>query len=57
MQGADPFAYFEWVFEKLMHNPPAEELESLLPAHWLRAQAAETNAIDIETEVLRAELM
>jgi len=52
MHGADPFAYFEWVFEKLMHNPPAEELESLLPAHWLRAQAAETNVIDIETEAI-----
>ena len=52
VHGADPFAYFEWVFEKLMHNPPAEELESLLPAHWLRAQAAETNVIDIETEAI-----
>jgi hypothetical protein len=52
MHGADPFAYFEWVFEKLMHNPPAEELESLLPAHWLRARAAETNAIDVETEAI-----
>lgn len=20
--GADPFGYFEWVFEELMHNPP-----------------------------------
>ena len=52
VHGADPFAYFEWVFEKLMHNPPAEELESLLPAHWLRARAEETNAIDIETEAI-----
>lgn len=24
--GADPFAYFEWVFEKLMHHPPADHL-------------------------------
>jgi hypothetical protein len=52
MHGAAPFAYFEWVFEKLMHNPPAEELESLLPAHWLQARASETNAIDMETEAI-----
>ena len=52
VHGADPFAYFEWVFEKLMHNPPAEELESLLPAHWLRARAEESNAIAIETEAI-----
>ena len=30
---ADPFAYFEWVFEKLMHNPDPEELEALLPVN------------------------
>jgi hypothetical protein len=52
MHGADPFAYFEWVFEKLMHNPPAEELESLLPANWLRARATKTTAIDIEPEAI-----
>ena len=52
VHGAEPFAYFEWVFEILMHNPPAEELESLLPAHWLRARTAKTNAIDIETEAI-----
>jgi hypothetical protein len=23
--GADPFAYIEWVFEKLMHNPPSRQ--------------------------------
>jgi transposase len=45
--GADPFAYFDWVFEKLMHNPPAEELESLLPANWLKARAAESTPIDV----------
>ena len=43
--GKDPFAYFEWVFEKLMHHPPAEELESLLPVHWLKARAAESTPI------------
>ncbi len=52
MHGADPFAYFEWVFEKLMHNPPAEELESLLPVHWLRARAEESYPIDVETEAI-----
>ena len=52
MHGADPFAYFEWVFLKLMHNPPAEELKSLLPAHWLRARAEESNASAIETEAI-----
>jgi hypothetical protein len=50
--GADPFAYFEWVFEKLMHNPPAEELESLLPVHWLKARAAESAPIDVEAEAV-----
>jgi transposase len=37
--GKDPFAYFEWVFEKLMHNPSEEDLPALLPAHWIKAQA------------------
>jgi len=40
------------VFEKLMHNTPAEELEGLLPVHWLRARAEESNAIDVETEAI-----
>ena len=35
--GADPFAYFEWVFEKLMHDPPAEEHEALLPVNCKRS--------------------
>ena len=26
--------------------------EGLLPVHWLRARAAETNATDIETETI-----
>ena len=30
--GKDLFAYFEWVFGKLMHNPAEEELPGLLPA-------------------------
>jgi transposase len=36
--GADPFAYFEWVFEKLMHNPPKEQLGALLPAEWIKTR-------------------
>lgn len=47
--GADPFAYFEWVFEKLMHKPPAEDLQMLLPIHWINARAAEAKSIEVET--------
>lgn len=36
--GLDPFAYFEWVFEKLMHAPSEEELENLLPESWIKLQ-------------------
>jgi len=40
--GLDPFAYFEWVFERLMHlpqvEPSKEELEPLLPAYWVATQ-------------------
>lgn len=34
--GADPYAYFEWVFEKLMHqpSPSPEQLDQLLPSAW-----------------------
>ncbi|MDA8976367.1 transposase [bacterium] len=39
-QGLDPFAYFEWVFERLMHNPPDEELDELLPDAWVKLQKA-----------------
>jgi len=37
-RGADPYAYFEWVFEKLMHQPTpsAEPLVELLPTTWLQ---------------------
>jgi transposase len=38
--GADPFAYFEWVFEKLMHNPPAADHEALLPVNWIITRPA-----------------
>jgi hypothetical protein len=36
--GADPYAYFEWVFEKLMHepSPSAEQVDHLLPTAWLQ---------------------
>ena len=36
--GLDPFAYFEWVFEKLMHAPSEDEHEALLPEAWVAAQ-------------------
>jgi hypothetical protein len=36
----------------MMHNPPAEELESLLPVHWLKARAAESAPIDVEAEAV-----
>lgn len=37
-RGADPYAYFEWVFEKLMHqpSPSSEQLDQLLPTAWLQ---------------------
>lgn len=44
--GADPFAYFEWVFEKLMHNPPAEEHEALLPVNWIKTRPAAIRLIE-----------
>ena len=44
--GADPFGYFEWVFEKLMHNPPEEQLEDLLPANWLKTRPAARQTIE-----------
>lgn len=36
--GLDPFAYFEWVFEKLMAEPPEVQYEALLPEAWVVAQ-------------------
>jgi len=36
--GLDPFAYFKWVFEKLMHNPSEAEFEALLPVNWIKSQ-------------------
>lgn len=47
--GADPFAYFEWVFEKLMHNPAPEEHESLLPVNWLKTR--ESAQYQVQSEV------
>ena len=44
--GADPFAYFEWVFDKLMHNPAPEELEALLPATWIQTRPAASRLIE-----------
>ncbi len=44
--GADPFAYFEWVFEKLMHHPAPEEPEALLPANWIKTRPAACQTIE-----------
>jgi hypothetical protein len=44
--GADPFAYFEWVFEKLMHSPALEELEAMLPPNWIKARPAASQTIE-----------
>jgi hypothetical protein len=38
--GKDPFAYFEWVFGKLTHDPAPEELTDLLPVAWMEARGA-----------------
>jgi hypothetical protein len=40
--GVDRFAWFEWVFEKLIHNPSRDQLEDLLPATWLKTAACQT---------------
>ncbi len=44
--GADPFAYLEWVFGMLMHNPAPEELENLLPVSWLKTRPAACQTIE-----------
>lgn len=36
----DPYAYLEWVFEQLMHDPPEDQYEELLPHAWVSAQRA-----------------
>jgi len=36
--GLDPFAYLQWVFEKLMDDPPEDHYEALLPDAWVAAQ-------------------
>ena len=38
------FTDFEWVFEKLMHNPPAADHEALLPAHWIKTRSPLTDS-------------
>lgn len=35
----DPFAWFEWVFGKLMHHTAPEELPGLLPGAVIKAQS------------------
>ena len=46
VHGKDPFAYFEWVFDKLMHNPAPEDLPGLLPVAWLKLQREVTHTDD-----------
>ena len=48
--GLDPYAYFEWVFEKLMHDPAEDELEELLPVNWVTAQRVASKLIKVETQ-------
>jgi len=50
--GADPFAYFEWVFEKLMHHTPNEELENLLLSHRINARATTSKPIEVEATIV-----
>lgn len=42
------FTYFEWVFEKLMHNPGPKELEALLPVHWIKTQESASQTIEVQ---------
>ncbi len=49
--GADPFAWFEWVFGQLMRNPAPEELEALLPSNWLKARTVAAADQIIEVSV------
>jgi len=43
--GRDPFAYFEWVFGKLMHDPGPDEYETLLPANWIKTHPSATRSL------------
>jgi transposase len=50
----DPHAYFEWVFEKLMHNLAEDELEELLPVNWVAAQRTASKIIEVEARSVPA---
>jgi transposase len=43
---ADPFAYFAWVFEKLMHNRTPEDPAALLPVNWVKTRPAANQTIE-----------
>ena len=45
--GADPFAYFEWVLEKLMQDPAPKELQALLPATWIKPRPAASETVGL----------
>ena len=46
VHGLDPFAYFEWVFDKLMCDPAPEEYPGLLPTAWIKLQREPQQADD-----------
>ena len=50
--GRDPFAYLEWVFGKLMHNPDPQEMEALLPAEWLKHHPSGTPVVEVQAEAV-----
>ena len=45
--GMDPLRYFEWVFERLMHqaHPSNEQIEALLPVAWIKQQGSAADKI------------
>ena len=40
--GKDPYAYLQWVFERIPHMSNQQSLEPLLPQSWLASQIADT---------------
>lgn len=50
--GQDPFAYFEWVFDKLMRDPGPDELEALLPVNWIKSRSSGAQTIEVDGVVV-----
>lgn len=44
--GRDPYAYLEWVFEKIPHLTNQNDLRELLPQVWIKLQGAETQTAE-----------